>query len=169
MGQTPRLFVRLEGDATQGPESSAPGGTLCAGSVCRPLREHVSHLLLYREEIPAHEQVLERIIPDGAVRLVFNLADAPSAGAGPGYAVEAIGATLAPAIIRLSGRVEGLSVTLRPGAIGALLGVPAAEIAGTAVHLDDLWQGEGSRLLEQMAQAPDDSARIQLLERALIA
>lgn len=140
-----------------------PAGSLQAFPVAAPLRAHVAHILLYREALPDGREVLERVLPDGAVRLVFNLGDAPSAGEGAGQPVEAIGASAAPALVRLRGRVEGLSVTLRPGAAAALLGMPAGEIAGTAVHLDRLWRGRGAELRERMADAPDDASRVAVL------
>ncbi|QGW82822.1 helix-turn-helix domain-containing protein [Variovorax paradoxus] len=158
-----RLYVRLDEDPLHGPEAAMPVGSLQAFPVAAPLRAHVAHILLYREALPDGREVLERVLPDGAVRLVFNLGDAPSAGEGAGQPVEAIGASAAPALVRLRGRVEGLSVTLRPGASAALLGMPAGEIAGTAVHLDQLWRGQGAELRERMAAAPDDSSRVAVL------
>ncbi|MGJ7505237.1 helix-turn-helix transcriptional regulator [Variovorax sp. ZT5P49] len=162
-----RLFLRLDDDPLHGPESGVPAGTLCAFPVGSALRAHVSHIMLYRETFADGHEVSERVLPDGAVRLVFNLGDAPSAGEGEGLAVEAIGASAAPVVVRMRRKVEGLSVTLRPGAAAALLGLPAGEIGGSVVHLDELWHGEGSGLLGRMAEAPDDAARVALLHAAL--
>ena len=162
-----RLYVRLDEDPLHGPEAAPPAGSLRAFPVAAALGGHVAHILGYREALPAGQEVLERVLPDGAVRLVFNFGDAPSAGEGAGQPVEAVGAAAAPARVRLRGRIEGLSVTLRPGAAAALLGVPADEVAHTAVHLDELWRGEGAELRERMAAAPDDAARVALLEAAL--
>lgn len=163
-----RLFLRLEDDPLHGPESAVPAGTLRALAVGAALRGHVSHLMLYRETFADGHEMRERVLPDGAVRLVFNFGDAPSAGGGDGLAVEAIGASAAPAVVRMRGKVEGLSVTLRPGAAACLLGLPAGEIGGGAVHLDALWRGEGSALLERMAEAPGDAQRVALLHAALL-
>lgn len=162
-----RLFLRLEDDASHGPESDAPAGSLRGLPVRPSLRHAVAHLLLYRERIPDGTEVVERVLPDGAVRLAFNLGAAPTAGSGAGQPSTAIGASAQPALVRLRGAMEGISVTLRPGAASAVLGIPASELAGTAVALDDLWQGEGARVLDQMAQAPDDRARLTLLQDAL--
>lgn len=162
-----RLFLRLDDDPLHGPESGVPDGTLRALPVGAALRSHISHILLYRETFAEGHEMHERVLPDGAVRLIFNFGDAPSADEGEGHAVEAIGASTAPVVVRMRRRVEGLSVTLRPGAAAALLGVPAGEIGGTAVHLDALWHGEGAELLERMAEAPDDAARGVLLHAAL--
>ncbi|MDQ0045538.1 helix-turn-helix transcriptional regulator [Variovorax boronicumulans] len=162
-----RLFLRLDDDPLHGPESGVPAGTLRAVPVSAALQAHVSHILLYRETFAAGHEVHERVLPDGAVRLVFNLGDAPSAGDGAGLPVEAIGASAAPVVVRMRDTVEGISVTLRPGAAAALLGLPAGEIAGQAVHLDELWQGGAAELLARMAEAPDDAARAALLQSAL--
>jgi AraC-like DNA-binding protein len=162
-----RLYLRLDDDPLHGPEAGTPAGTLRSFPVAAPLRRHVSHILMYRETVPEGREVLERVLPDGAVRLVFNLGEAPSAGEGAGQSVEAIGASTAPAMVRLRGRIEGLCVTLRPGAAAALLGMPAGEIGGTAVHLDALWRGEGADLLERIAGARDDAARVAMLGAAL--
>ncbi|SOD29256.1 transcriptional regulator, AraC family [Variovorax sp. YR752] len=162
-----RLFLRLDDDPLHGPESGVPAGTLRAFPVGAALRGHVSHIMLYRETFAEGHEVRERVLPDGAVRLVFNLGDAPSAGEGEGLAVEAIGASAAPVVVRMRRKVEGLSVTLRPGAAAALLGLPVGEIGGSAVDLDALWQGEGTELLGRMAEAPDDAARVTLLHAVL--
>jgi AraC-like DNA-binding protein len=163
-----RLFVRLEDDVTQGPESAAPPGTLTVCTVPDTLKRHLAHVLVYRERIPAGTSVLERVLPDGAVRIVFNLAEPPTAGGAPGFAAGAIGASAAPALVQLSGRLEGLSITLAPGAARALLGVPASALEGTAVHLEELWGAEASRLLERLRSAPNDAVRNAALERALL-
>jgi len=162
-----RLFLRLDDDPLHGPESGVPAGTLRAVPVSAALQAHVSHILLYRETFAAGHEVRERVLPDGAVRLVFNLGDAPSAGDGAGLPVEAIGASAAPVVVRMRDTVEGISVTLRPGAAAALLGLPAGEVAGQAIHLDELWQGDAAELLARMAEAPDDAARAVLLQSAL--
>ncbi|KQX39749.1 helix-turn-helix transcriptional regulator [Variovorax sp. Root434] len=162
-----RLFLRLDDDPLHGPESNVPAETLRALPVGAALRGHVSHILLYRETFAEGHEVNERVLPDGAARLVFNFGDAPSADGGEGHAVEAVGASAAPVVVRMRRKVEGLSVTLRPGAAAALLGLPAGEIGGSAVHLDALWRGEGAELLERMAEAPDDAARVALLHAAL--
>ncbi len=163
-----RLFLHLEGDHAHGPESTAPAGTLHQRRVGSTLDGYIAHLLVYREALPKGADVLERVLPDGAVRLVFNLGDAPSTGTASAHRVQAIGASAAPVVVKLRGRIEGVSVALRPGAASAVLGVPASELAGRSVHLDELWGGEASRLLSRMAEASDDDARLALLEQALL-
>lgn len=162
-----RLFLRLEDDALHGPEAKIPEGTLRTFPVSAELRQHVAHILLYRETLPVNHEVLERVVPDGAVRLVFNLGDAPSGGSENGLKVEAVGASAAPALVRLRGHMEGLSVTLRPGSAAALLGVPAGVITQHAVHLDELWGADGVEALERIAEQRDDRGRVAALEAIL--
>lgn len=154
-----RLFLRLDGDPLYAPETNVPAGTMRSFAVDPALAGHVAHVTGYREVIPAGQQRSERVLPDGAVHLVFHFGE-------PGFAVAA-GAGTAPALLTFSGRVEGLSVALRPGAVAALLGVPAGEISQTAVALDALWGSEGRSLVERMGEAADDVARNALLQRAL--
>lgn len=164
-----RLFVRLEEDALSGPESSAPADTLHALPVPRPLVRHVAHLLAYREVVPPEEEIVERVLPDGVVRLVLNLGDVPggsrSAGRRPALAI--VGATTEPALVHLRGHVDGLSVTLRAGAAPALFGVAAGELNGSILALEDVWGTQARELAEQLAAAPDAAARAATLADAL--
>jgi AraC-like DNA-binding protein len=161
-----RLFLRLDEDPLHGPEANIPAGTLRAWPVRESLRSHVAHILQYREVIPPGTEVQERVVPDGAVRLVFNTAIPPFAGSEAGRPAEVIGASATPVVVRMRGRVEGLSITLRPGAAAALLGIPAGELAETTVALDDVWPG-GAELREQVVEGDDDKARVELLQKAL--
>lgn len=159
-----RLFLRLDEDVSFGPESTVPAGTLDAFAVPTLLREHVSQILRYRELIPAGLEVSEHVIPDGAARLVLNLGDAPS---GPDSPAVVIGASAEPARVRLRGRLDGLSIALRPGASAALLGVPACELADRVVPLDVFWGRGASELVEQVGSARDDATRAAIVEAAL--
>jgi AraC-like DNA-binding protein len=164
-----RLFVRLDEDPVHGPEANTPAGTLRAFPVAAPLLTYVSHIMVYRETIAPGEEVVERVVPDGAVRIVVNLGDAPSGGNGPGFVTEAIGPSSSPAMVRLRGRMHGVSVTLRAGAAAAVLGVPAGHLAESVVSLDDLGGRRPVRgLVERLAEQPDDDERIRLLQSWLI-
>jgi AraC-like DNA-binding protein len=159
----PRLFVRLDEDPLQGPESSAPQGTLRAMPVCPALQPYVSHILVYRESFAKGQEVIERVVPDGAVRLILNLGDSPAAGP----TLLAVGPSAAPAMVRLRGHMDGVSITLRPGAASLLLGVPAGELAGTAAPLQDLWNRGAADLPGVLVEQTDDARRVDALQDAL--
>ena len=97
---TDRLFVRLDEDETHGPEAAPPPGSLQSIPVAPPLQPYVSHILLYRESVPDGTEILERVIPDGALRLVVNLGDLPAASAAPPLGVVGPSASPAPAASR---------------------------------------------------------------------
>jgi len=119
----------------------------------------------------------ERLLPTGAMHLALRTAGPPVrlyAGDGDlegftvGHAVVG-GARDAPYLkAALPGPSTG--AVLEPGAARALLGATAAELAGRHTALDALW-GVGAVAVarEQVAQAPDAAARLDVLERALLA
>lgn len=155
-----RLFLRLAEDASHGPETSAPNETLSAHPIAAPLAGVLSQILLYRESLPAGVEVQERVVPDGAVRLVFHLGDvAPSA--------LVLGASVAPALLTLRGRLDGLSIALRAGAAARVLGIPANELRGIGVPIGELWGKAGAELLERVATARTDAQRVAILQRGL--
>jgi AraC-like DNA-binding protein len=163
-----RLFLRLGEDELHGPEADVPAGTLRAFAPSAVLRPYVSSLMLYRERFAPGTEVIERVVPDGMVRLVFNLGDALSGNDDASSApTAAIGATAAPALVRLRGSVHAFSVTLRPGAVQALLGLPAGEFNDSGVPLADLWGREAAEVLERVAEQRSDAARAHALDAAL--
>lgn len=157
-----RLYLRLEGDPVHTPESTVPVGTMRELAVGPALRPFVSQLVAYRERFDV--PVTERVIPDGATRLIFH-AQGPSGGDSPGLRVA--GATVRPVVLDLRGTTEGVSLTLRPGAIRDLLGVPATALADADVPLEALWPEQGRQLLDELASARDDRARAAILQRTL--
>jgi AraC-like DNA-binding protein len=163
-----RLFIRLEEDGTQGPEGTVPTATLRAFPVRPELRADVGIVMSYREAIAPGEEVLERVLPDGALRLVFTLGEAPAVGVASAARMEVIGASCTPVMVRLRGEVQGLSLTLRAGAAAALFAVPAGELRDMAVSLDTLWGANGAETLERLAMSDDDAQRAALLQQELV-
>ncbi len=143
------------------------------------LGRYVARLHVCRERVAPGTAVHERVLPDGAASLQLHLGDPPAlvadaaplagAPAGGGWAAEATGPTAAAAVVRLAGRVEGVSVQLRPGAALALLGVPAGELAGQSVPLDALWAADAQEALDRAAAVPHGPARAAAVERVLLA
>lgn len=68
----------------------------------------------------------------------------------------------------IRGGHRAILARLRPGTYEAVLGVPAAELVGRPIRLEDLWgSARTQRLREQLADEPDTRAAVVLLERAI--
>jgi AraC-like DNA-binding protein len=139
-----RLYLRTETRAILTP----PGGQLLClhHEAAAPglLARYVDRIRWGADDFP--EAIVERVLPDGAVHLVFELG-------GHGGA-SAVGAGTAPQTIQLAGHHEQLSVQLRPGGVEALLGVPASALCGREVPLSELWGDDAEGVRERIARAP---------------
>jgi len=165
---TERLFLRLQEDLTQGPESTAPAGTLRALPVPAALRQQVAHSLLYRESFADGVEVSERVLPDGAVRLVIDLAKPSPSTRDTTPTALVIGASSSATMVRLQGQMHGLSITLRPGATMDLFGLPAGELTGTAVPLHELLKKDAAAWCERLAAAAEEQTSVEVLWSLLL-
>ncbi|MEV0894157.1 DUF6597 domain-containing transcriptional factor [Promicromonospora sp. NPDC050262] len=104
---------------------------------------------------PGHEQ---RIIPDGCVDLVRIDGELVIVGADTGPVVSGSGA--AP-----TSRTSG--IRLRPGAAGAVLGIPASEVRDQRVPLAEVWPDVGPALADAL-DAADPAGRLDLLARTVL-
>jgi AraC-like DNA-binding protein len=159
---TERLFLRLAYDPACGPETTVPATTLRAFSPGAALQEQLWPMLAYRENIAADDSIDERVLPDGALRLIFDFANTRN-----GPLARVAGASTAPVLLSLKGVQHGLSVALRPGAAAALLGLPAGELEGQVLPLRELWGASADVLMECLAGANNDASRAALLAAAL--
>jgi AraC-like DNA-binding protein len=73
-----------------------------------------------------------------------------------------------PAIVEHDGYQSGVQIDLSPLGAYTLLGLPAAEIAGHVVHLDELPGWDVDRLTDRLAAAPDWAARFAYLDDLLL-
>lgn len=110
--------------------------------------------------------IAERVLPDGAVHLIFNLGDRPGGERNADLACLAMGPTCEPTRIVLAGALEQVCVRLRVGAAAAVLGVPAGAITDLGVALDELWGAAATETLDRLAAAPRD-ARPALIAEVL--
>ena len=118
----------------------------------------------------------EWALPDAAVSLVFNLsgdalrwhadADDLAGHTVPGAVVH--GPQSRPYVLGERRGMATLGVCFRPGAAGALLGVPAAELADRHVSLESLWGRRAVLLRERLQAAATAPQRIAILQRALL-
>ncbi|QYU67776.1 helix-turn-helix domain-containing protein [Leptolyngbya sp. 15MV] len=157
-----RLFLSLPGDRRPGPETGTTPAMMPPLAVPPDLRGIVGQALSYREDLPTGRAVWERVLPDGAARIVVDLSQPATL---PRIAV--VGPRTTAELVRLSGRMEGLSLTLAPVAVRALLGVPVGEIAGRTLPLSELWGAPAESLGARLLEAPHERGRVDLLWAAL--
>lgn len=118
----------------------------------------------------------EHVLPSGQMHLAIRLAGGPvrlfagpddRSGSSVGDAVLA-GARAGYYIKDMSLPTRSIGVQLRPGAAAALFGVSAGEMHARHASLDDLWGISAVRLREQLQEALDDDARMQVLQTMLL-
>jgi AraC-like DNA-binding protein len=157
---TERLFLRLSDDPPCAPETTVPAHTLAGFAVPVALQRLVAHVTAYEERFEDGIEVTERVLPDGALRLLVEL----RSGAAD---VRVAGASTKPVSLTMRGQMHGLSVTLNAGASLALFGIPAAELTERVVRWSDLVAGAHRDLPERLAAAPGDAARVRLVAQSL--
>jgi len=139
-----------------------------------PLDRYVEYFWWSRRDTP--QLFHEHMLPSGSAQLVFALHDSPiicRAGTSSGASVEwSRGVVHGPqwryyiAGHKPCGIVVGVS--FKPGAAGAILGVPVTEVTDRHIRIDELWGTRGTSLQEELRQEDEPTAVFQLLERRLI-
>ena len=116
-----------------------------------------------------------KILPDGASELIFNLGDAQSLCSSRGLSRPTLfrkswisGERTEPIVIEETGHVHLIGVRFRPSGGWPFLGVPMGEFTNRVIELDAVLGREIDRLCEQMAEAPNDDARFRLIESWLL-
>lgn len=101
----------------------------------------------------------QRVIPDGCVDLVWL-----------GGELVVVGADTGPVVLKPSGE-EGSApasgIRLRPGAAGAVLGIPASEVRDLSVPIREVWPGLGPALDDELA-AVDLPGRLDVMARTVL-
>lgn len=163
-----RMYLHTGDEALFWQPPQAPAGVFASVEPAPPLRDFVERIHFGREWVDPAHPLVERVLPDGGVHLIFNLGDPPAVPGSAGSAAVAAGARCAPNLIHVAGRVEHVTVTLRPGGMAALLGVPAGELAAEDVPLDALWGPHAAEALERLAATPPTAARARAMEDVLL-
>jgi AraC-like DNA-binding protein len=73
-----------------------------------------------------------------------------------------------PSVTQNVGDVQGLMVFLMPDALQALTGIDVAKLVDTFVPLDQMLDASWQRMANEVLVAPDDAARIQVIEAFLL-
>ncbi len=139
-----------------------------------PLSLSVESLWLYSGYRPPHR--FERVLPTGTLELVINLREDvlhcydPQSFAridtlrGPILA----GPRESFLVIDTEQQYEIMGAHFRPGGAFAVLGVPADELCGTDVSLQEFWGDAATELRERLVAATDPERRLDILEHALL-
>lgn len=113
-------------------------------------------------------------MPSTAITLVISLDDGlvvswpADDAARRRYDTVVSGLHAGPAHVHHDGEQEGIQLELTPAGVRALLGAPAAELAGASAELRDLVGRSATSLREALAGVPDWPARHRLIETALL-
>lgn len=101
----------------------------------------------------------QRILPDGAMDIVFDVRTAEATVIGPMTTALVTDASDAGLVV---------GVRFRPGAARELLGIAAREVRDDAAPLADVWGAEGRAITERLASAGRSSRSVLVrLERTL--
>jgi AraC-like DNA-binding protein len=107
-------------------------------------------------ERQADEERVQRVIPDGCVDLIwFGDRELLIAGADTG-----------PRQVGVPGGSHTSAIRLRPGAAGAVLGLPASEVRDLLFPAASVWGGQATALEESLAEA-GPQLRLELLSAAV--
>ncbi|MGC1176149.1 helix-turn-helix domain-containing protein [Polaromonas sp.] len=125
----------------------------------------------------ASRDAREFILPSGEMHLVIRLSGPPIrifekpgdvAGQNLGYAVVG-GARAAFYAKEVPAASQAIGVQLLPGAAQALLGMPADELAGRHIRLEDLWGHSAAWMREQLLATASPAKRMCLIQTLLLA
>lgn len=155
-----RLFIRLPDDPSCAPVTTVPASTLTEFAVPASLRSAVAHVTAYEERFAPGHEIVERVLPDGAARLLIVLHRGVAS-------LHVAGARADPVLLRMGGHMHGLSITLHAGATLGLFGVPASALTGLAVQWEDIVPKAHRDLPEQMAAQANDLARVRHILQSL--
>ncbi len=107
------------------------------------LRADVATLWEITAAAPLRTTFVYRVVPDGCVDLVFDLA---SGGAW------AFGARVEPFTVDLNDTVALFGIRIRPGGLGRVVAHPAGAIAGRSFTLDEVLGAAGRRVEARLAE-----------------
>lgn len=139
-----------------------------------PLSGFVEVLWSFQGVAPSHK--LERLLPDGSVELVIDLAedrtriydryDHQRSETLPGCIVS--GPHSQFFIIDTAGQCSTVGVHFKPGGAYPFLGLPTGELHDLHVSLDALWGGFARELRDRLLESSTMEGRLRILEQALL-
>ncbi len=138
-----------------------------------PLALAVESIWIYSGYRPPH--FLERVLPSGTIEMIVQLEDEPLRCYDPDSfqltqvmrGPLLVGARSEVQIIDTEQQLDVMGVHFRPGGIRSMFSMPADEISGMDVSVDNLWPGFGDQLAECLATASTPIRKLRVMERLL--
>jgi len=138
-----------------------------------PVSDFVEMLWYYEGYVTPHSK--ERVLPDGSMQLIINLAEDrlgvfdsrdPSVGRTVNGCLVS-GARSEFVVIDTSYQKAIMGAAFKRGGGFPFFHIPASELHNQQVSLDVLWGGKAGKLRERLLEGQTPDARFQILERAL--
>jgi AraC-like DNA-binding protein len=137
-----------------------------------PLRSCVRTLWYARAPQVAHQR--ERILPNGSVQVIFNLArdfildirESAEQRVAPALVV---GARATYEIVDTSDMADLIGIAFEPGGFAAFVSDPVDAFTQRSISLDDAWGSWSRELRPRLQEAPSPAERLALLESLLLA
>lgn len=139
-----------------------------------PLSDFVDVLWLYEGYDVPHDK--ERLLPDGSVELVINLAenrirvydsdDPHKSYTIPGCVVS--GPRSEFFVIDTAGEASTVGVHFKPGGAFPFFAAPPAELHNQSVALECLWGAASERLRDRLLEASTPEGKLRVLEASLL-
>jgi len=138
------------------------------------LAKHVECFWLLESRGQPREVAPERIMPDGCIELIFNLAD-PFKRYHANGVIETQPQTLVAgqmrsyALIEPTGRVKLFGVRFHPGGAFPFLRFPVCELTDSIINFENVLSRLGKELAEKVQRARSSRERIAVIEAAFLA
>lgn len=115
---------------------------------------------MWVQEVPLDTPaVRHRNLPHGGAEIVCTVGGTP----------RVVGPLTGPQVELLAPGTTVVGMRLRPGAAGALLGLPPSELVDLAVPVDALWGSAATALGDQVAAAGSATGSLATLQHAMLA
>jgi AraC-like DNA-binding protein len=128
------------------------------------LQDHVACIWVLRARQPLAEPVLDRVLPDTCMDVVFHRRGSTST-----YEASLVGTMTRPMWVPMQGREDYIGIRFHPGGIRQFLDVPARGLADRLVPCEAVLGRTAGRLAEQLSEAKSPHQAVALLEGFLAA
>lgn len=129
---------------------------------CKELQPYVACYWIFKVKAIPKENVISRVIPDGCMDIIFNIANLAK---GKGGSV--VGTMLSPETNAINELRELVGVRFWPGGIVPFIKNSAKDFTESSISLEYIWGKEDSMLCQTIFSASRNEDRIRTLEETL--